>query len=295
MAITYGYFNSVNGDRKYNAETMSEYFDGIVSDGVYESVGDKLRVVASGADMTISVETGRALIECHWLKNDATENITLNAADVQYGRYDSIGVKLDYNERNMSIVVHEGTPANVPTINRPTDTQTVKYIWLADVKINAGVSAIRKKDIIDRRGTVVCPWVTGIIKQVDTSQLFAQWQDACQAYYDNMTAEMNAYFTEKKADYESWFSTLTSTLTIDTYLQKYQNSYITESESTEFEIGISEYDSSKDILFVNINGVEFVENEDYTISDTKIILKNSITPDNRLTFIVLKSKIGSST
>ena len=29
MAITYGFFNSVDGDRKYNAEQMSTYFDGL--------------------------------------------------------------------------------------------------------------------------------------------------------------------------------------------------------------------------------------------------------------------------
>lgn len=40
MAVTYGFFNSVNGDRKYNADQMSSYFDGLVTDGVYEKIGD---------------------------------------------------------------------------------------------------------------------------------------------------------------------------------------------------------------------------------------------------------------
>ena len=47
------------------------------------------------------------------------------------------------------------------------------------------------------------------------------------------------------------------------------------------------------------NPYSFKENEEYTISGTgstaKIILNNTIKPDNRITFIVLKSKIGSST
>jgi hypothetical protein len=299
MAITYGYFNSVNGDRKYNAETMSEYFDGIVSDGVYETVGDKLQVVASGTDMSISIKTGRALIDCHWLKNDSVHNITLSAADVQLSRYDSIGIKLDYNERTMSFVVIEGTLASVPSISRPKNTETVKYLWLADVKINAGVSAVRQGNIIDRRGTSICSWVTGVVKQVDTSQLFAQWQDACESYYNSMTAEINAYFNDRKAEFENWFDTLTGTLTVDTYIQKYQNSYEISSDGLqlEYEIGISEYDSTKDILFVNINGVELIENVDYQISTTgtKIIVYNGFKGDNQLTFIVLKSKIGSST
>ena len=34
MAFTCGFFNSENGDRKYNAEQMSAIFDGIIADGV---------------------------------------------------------------------------------------------------------------------------------------------------------------------------------------------------------------------------------------------------------------------
>ena len=66
MAITYGYFNSVNGDRTYNADQMSEYFDGLVSNGVYESVGGALQVTA-GSGMTVNVASGRGIINCKWL------------------------------------------------------------------------------------------------------------------------------------------------------------------------------------------------------------------------------------
>lgn len=295
MAIKSGFFNSLNGDRKYNAEDMSEYFDGLITDGVFESIGSKLQVTATGSDMTININSGRAMIDCHWLKNDSAHNITLSPADVQLSRFDSIGIKLDYNERAITFIIHEGNLGTTPVISRPSNTETVKYLWLADVRVSAGVSSVRQGNVIDRRGTSVCPWVTGLIKQVDTSQLFSQWQDACQSFYN----ELNAYFDDKKAEYENWFSTLTETLTVDTYIQKYQNSYEISSDGLqlEFDIGISEYDSTKDILFVNINGVELIENVDYQISSTgtKIIAYNGFKGDNQLTFIVLKSKIGSST
>lgn len=295
MAIKSGFFNSLNGDRKYNAEDMSEYFDGLISNGVFENIGSKLQVTATGSDMTININSGRAIIDCHWIKNNSAHNITLSPADVQLSRFDSIGIKLDYNERAITFIVHEGNLGTTPVISRPSNTETVEYLWLADVRVAAGVSSVRQGNIIDRRGTNICPWVTGLIKQVDTSQLFAQWQDACESYYNTMTNEMDAYFNDKKAEYETWFSTLTETLTVDTYIQKYQNTYEVTDELTELEIGIGEYDSTKDILFANINGVEFVEGVDYQISDNKIILNNSIKGDNQITFIVLKSKIGSST
>lgn len=298
MSIKSGFFNSLNGDRKYNAEDMSEYFDGLITNGVYESIGDKLQVTA-GDIMTVNVGTGRAMIDCHWIKNDAVLNLTIDPADVQLKRIDIVVVKLDLNERQITIEVVKGTPANVPSLPKLDDTETVKYLWLAAVYVYPGTTKITQSIINDTRGTSLCPYVTGLIKQVDTSQLFTQWQDACQNYYNSMTEEMNAYFEQMKSSYENWFSTLTDTLTVDTYIQKYQNSYITNTETAELNIGISEYDSSKDILSVNINGVLFIENEEYTISGTgstaKIILNNTIKPDNRITFIVLKSKIGSST
>ena len=70
MSITFGFFNSSNGDRKYNADQMSEYFDGLVSNGVYENVGGALQVLAS-QNMEVNVQTGRAIINSKWVKNAA--------------------------------------------------------------------------------------------------------------------------------------------------------------------------------------------------------------------------------
>lgn len=44
MSVTYGFYNSIKGDRKYNALEMSSIFDGIIVDGVYMSIGDALNV-----------------------------------------------------------------------------------------------------------------------------------------------------------------------------------------------------------------------------------------------------------
>ena len=44
MSVTSGFFDSINGDRKYNAEQMSSIFDGIVTDGVFQNIGEAFRV-----------------------------------------------------------------------------------------------------------------------------------------------------------------------------------------------------------------------------------------------------------
>ncbi|MGD7407461.1 hypothetical protein ACQCP7_25580, partial [Ralstonia pseudosolanacearum] len=60
MAITYGFFNSLNHDRRYDAGQISEYFDGLISDGVYESIGEALQVQAA-TGMNVNIQTGRAI------------------------------------------------------------------------------------------------------------------------------------------------------------------------------------------------------------------------------------------
>lgn len=70
MPVTYGFFNSVEGDRRYDADQMSNYFKGLISNGVYEGVGSALQVLA-GTGMSVNVQTGRAIIDCKWINLDA--------------------------------------------------------------------------------------------------------------------------------------------------------------------------------------------------------------------------------
>lgn len=253
MAITSGFFNSVNGDRLYNAEEMSHYFDGLITDGVFESVGDKLQVTA-GDDFTVNVGTGRAMIDCHWFKNDAVYNIPIPAADVQYNRVDAIVVKLDTVAREMTLERISGELSTSMILPVITNESTVKYLILAYIQIERGMTTIRQGYIVDKRGSDKCPYVTGLIKQVDTSQLFAQYQDACNTLYANMVT----FFAEKQAAFDSWFSSLTETLGVNTEIRKYQFIHEFTDNSIYCTLDIPEYEYG-DILLVHVNGVMLTE------------------------------------
>lgn len=299
MAITSGFFNSVNGDRTYNAEQMSTYFEGLVSDGIYENIGDKF-VVTAGTGMSINIGSGRALIKSHWIKNDATLTLTLDAADVQLARIDAIVLRLDVTEsgRNIDIAIKKGTPAQTPVSPTVTRNNNIYELMLATVRINRNVTSIIQSNITDTRSSSQCGWVTGIIKQVDTSQLFLQWQTAYENYYAQATAEFDAYMAAKQTEFASWFSSLTATLNVDTSITKYQNTVTVTGETTEISIGIPEYDSENDVLFTYIGGVFFIEGDEYTVSgagDTaKITLVKGLRGENTATFVVLKNIIGQS-
>ena len=57
MALTYGFYNSINHDRRYNATQMSQLFDGIINDGVFANIGTAM-VVTAGTGLTVTVGLG---------------------------------------------------------------------------------------------------------------------------------------------------------------------------------------------------------------------------------------------
>ena len=119
--VTYGFFDSQNGDRKYNADQMSEYFKGLISNGVYESVGEGM-VVEAASGMNVSIGTGRAIIDCKWLDNSASELVEITMADLVNPRYTAIVVRLDENRRLMEFDTVDGEAAADPEY--PTVTWT---------------------------------------------------------------------------------------------------------------------------------------------------------------------------
>lgn len=78
-------------------------------------------------------------------------------------------------------------------------------------------------------------------------------------------------------------------------IRQYRNIVTTTEAVTELEIGIPEYDAENDLLFTNINGIMFVESEDYVVNGTgsaaKIETANTIRADNVIEFRVIKSVI----
>lgn len=280
MAITYGFFNSVDGDRKYNAEQMSTYFDGLVSDGIFQSVGKKFSVTA-GAGLTVNVDTGRALIECHWLKNDNVLPISLDSADVQNDRKDLIVIKLDYSARTMGVEYISGAES-------VKNTETVKYLTLAKITVPAGATSITQANIKDYRGSALCPWVTGLVKQVDTADLFSQYEKA----YEEMVQQMINWWADRRNAFDTWFNNLTSTLNVNLNLVKQEFSYTTTAETDIIPL-VSDYQTT-DILLVHVNGVLVVEGTEYSIEAGNIKLAKTITAGNTVTQILIKSVIGGN-
>ena len=125
MAFTCGFFNSENGDRKYNAEQMSAIFDGIIADGVFTTIGDHMAVTA-GTGMQVLVGTGKAWFDHTWNVNDAAYPLTIAASDVTLSRIDAIVLETNHSDsvRLNKLRVVQGTVASSPV--KPTLTNSEK-------------------------------------------------------------------------------------------------------------------------------------------------------------------------
>ncbi len=304
MSVRSGFFNSIGGDRLYDAEDIGNYFDGLISNGIFESIGNRL-AVTPGNGLSVNIDTGRAIVNCHWMVNDAVLNLSLAAADVQYKRIDRIVVRLDRtdNNRTVNIFVKKGENALSPVAPALTRTESVYELCLADVFIGANVVSISQSNITDQRiNTSLCGFVTGIIKQVDTSDLAIQYQTAFSEYYKQATAEFNAYMQSKKAAFDAWYESLTNTLRVNTTLIKQQYIYETTSDNDMLMVNINHNDEIDyevgDILLVHIGGVLLVQGIDFDIAKMGdiyyVLFKNIVEKGNTITFLLIKSVIGDS-
>lgn len=188
MAWTYGFFNSVNGDRLYNANQMSHIFEGLITDGVYESVGNKL-AVQPNSGMAIQIATGRGWFAKHWVNNDSEYITALQGADVILNRYCAVCIRVDENDNG-----REATPylkysefATAPVKPLPVRSERVNEYILAYIYIKAGATEIKASDIEDtRQNRELCGWVVGLIDQITPDTLYTQFTSMFNEWFSGL-------------------------------------------------------------------------------------------------------------
>lgn len=202
MSVSSGFFNSLNGDRKYNAEQMSAIFDGIINDGVFANVGNTFTVKASDNN-TVTVDTGRCWFNSTWVYNDALYPLILTSSELLLNRIDAIVIEINHDEtiRKGDIKVVKGTPASEPTNPTLINEGFVHQYPLAYIYRPAGATEIKQSNITSMIGKSVCPYVTGILQVQDIDNIVAQWE-----------AEFDEWTAAEKSDFTTWFSELQTVL-----------------------------------------------------------------------------------
>lgn len=215
MAFTYGFYNSLNHDRKYDSVQISQIFDGMILDGVYSTVGNCFVVRASSTASTVIVGSGRAWFDHTWNYNDSDMVLTAPQSDILMNRIDAIVLDIYSAEqsRTNNIIWVQGTPSSNPV--KPTLIKQLGHTQypLAYVLRKPNVETISQADITNAVGTSECPFVTGLLEHVSIDQLLAQWSAQWTDYYNAKVADMNATSALWKQQWEQFYNLYTADMT----------------------------------------------------------------------------------
>lgn len=182
--LSFGFYNSKGGDRKYDAEQFGAMFNGIITDGVFAHYKNALKVTAGNGNRELVVSSGKAWFNGTWTEvDDNGHSIYLMGSAVETTYF--VYLAVDKNSRKNSVAWYSSIMNNIPE-------KGLYFYLLAQVTIPGGVNKITDAMIADTRGSDLCPYVTGIMETVSFEDLVKRvcgenWQDWLGVYEAGIT------------------------------------------------------------------------------------------------------------
>lgn len=213
MSVSSGFFNSLNGDRKYNAAQMSAIFDGLIIDGVFASIGTAFAVKAAGG-LTVNVGVGKAWFDHTWTVNDSILPMTAPEAEVLLDRIDAVVLEVNGMEsvRNNTIKFVKGNPSSAPSRPTLTNEGNVHQYPLCYIYRKYGTAVINQADITPMVGTESTPFVTGILQTISLDELLGKWQDELDRFTDARSKEVDDWIAQEESDFTAWLNKMKADL-----------------------------------------------------------------------------------
>lgn len=213
MSVSSGFFNSLNGDRKYNAAQMSAIFDGLIIDGVFASIGTAFAVKAAGG-LTVNVGIGKAWFDHTWTVNDSILPMTAPEAEVLLDRIDAVVLEVNgmRSVRENTIKFVKGNPSSAPSRPTLTNEGNVHQYPLCYIYRKYGTAVINQADITPMVGTESTPFVTGILQTISLDELLGKWQDELDRFTDARSQEVDDWIAQEESDFTAWFNKMKADL-----------------------------------------------------------------------------------
>mgnify|MGYP000793099254 FL=1 len=213
MSVSSGFFNSLNGDRKYNAAQMSAIFDGLIIDGVFASIGTAFAVKAAGG-LTVNVGIGKAWFDHTWTVNDSILPMTAPEAEVLLDRIDAVVLEVNGMEsiRENTIKFVKGNPSSAPSRPILTNEGNVHQYPLCYIYRKYGTAVINQADITPMVGTESTPFVTGILQTISLDELLGKWRDELDRFTDARSQEVDDWIAQEESDFTAWFNKMKADL-----------------------------------------------------------------------------------
>lgn len=208
-------FNSSNGDRKYTAESLTDYFALFIGNGVFLNNSNAMRVQISpeNTGLSLMVNSGACFINGKAGLSNSAISLDLNTAHASYDRRDRIVARLNMVDRVMEVIVKEGTAQQTPAAPDLIRNEQYYELSLAEVVIPARATAITQSSIIDTRmDSRVCGYVTGLVEQLDTTELSEQWTAEMTEAVTAFEESLALFLSESDTEFNTWFTGIKTTL-----------------------------------------------------------------------------------
>ena len=231
MSVTYGFYNSLNGDRKYDATQLSSLFDGLIIDGIFASIGTCF-VVKADTGIIVNVGIGKAWFNKTWTLNDAILPMEAPISEILLDRIDALVIEVDTSEavRANSIKFIKGTPSNSPVNPTLASGTTLNQYPLCYIYRPAGSTEITQAQITNMVGSEATPFITGILQTINLDELLGQWENELDQFVSSEQAYFTSWMNGEKSEYNNWFEQMKADLLSE---QAFLDQWIA-SEQTDF-------------------------------------------------------------
>lgn len=202
--VTCGFFNSDSASpRKYDAVDFSKVFDGLITDGVFASIGDKLLVKASSGN-TVNIGTGKCWFNHTWTSNNDILPMVCDPAEDLLNRIDAIVLEVNSTQsvRDNCFKYIKGTPASEPVKPTLINNTFVHQHALCYITRPEGSTEITQANIENVIGTSETPFITAILQTVSVDELLAQWQAEFDRLLFDRQSEVNTFIADNEKKYD---------------------------------------------------------------------------------------------
>lgn len=187
MAQKYGFFNSVNNDRVYDASDVARFLSKFFTNGIFNN---SLQV-SSNDNMTVSVATGNANINGYSYENTESLTLDIDEADSELDRIDSVIIRLDLTNRQITTMVLTGLTATTPSQPTITRSGNIYDLRLANISVPSGITRITSDLITDTRFGADCGNVTQAVLELSTDEIFNQYEAWFTEWFTNLENQLD--------------------------------------------------------------------------------------------------------
>lgn len=210
MSFSFGFYNALDHDRKYDAVQVSMIFDGIINDGVYATIGKAFVVKEHPIDKSkVIVQPGRAWFDHTWNYNDADMAMDIPQSEVVRSRIDALVFDIfsDEASRTNDIIWVKGEPA--PNPKPPTLLKEIGHTQypLCYITRPANSERVTQAQIRNTIGTPECPFVTGVLQVISLDELLGQWQTQLDEFVANEEKDFKEWSDGQRTSFAEWRKT----------------------------------------------------------------------------------------